>query len=167
MSKSARRRPYINQLKGGGSWSDWEAGLTQAVTEVIQVAPMHVRIWTVQIVHPLLGILAGEMGHVALSEAQELLQFGLCLGGAARMAVARSQPIVNLMIWVMDLVERVNSLAVTAGGEVRNALHPRQPGNVEGVVAFGDPELLQRLFRLSDPRQKEPVELLSPRYRWY
>ena len=74
---------------------------------MIKVAPIHVGICTVQIIHPLLGIFAGEVDHVAFREAQELLQFGPCLGGAARMGVTRRQPIVDLMIWVVDLVERV------------------------------------------------------------
>src|SRR5262249_25045780 len=139
-------RSLIAQLQGSGPSSYWEAGFAQAVTEVIQVAPIHVGIWTVQIIHPLLGILAGKVNHIALREAQEFLQFGPCLGGAACMGVTRRQPIIDLLMWVVDLVERVNSLAVAPGGEIRNALHPRQPGDVEGIVAFGNLELLKCLF---------------------
>ena len=35
------------------------AGLAQAVMEVIQVAPIQLGIWTVQIIYPLLGEVAG------------------------------------------------------------------------------------------------------------
>ena len=110
---------------------------------------------------PIRETATGETLHVALGGGQELRQRGPGLVHTAGSGIAGRQPAAQLVGGIVGLRQGRDSLVVTPRREQRDAAADDDPVDLEGVVAPGDGELLERGLGLADRRQVDAIDAVG------